>query len=238
VNKYFANMKQIIKRFIFSAQSSGEDSPLYDIYMHMWLFFLGSRIKRKGISYIDVPDMRMMSASSMDVNGEGNKIIVRGRLHHVAIKIVGSGNVVFVEEGCQIDWTEITIISNDSRIDIGRNTTINGKPSQQCLLLARGEQSHLVIGCDCMLSYGVEIRTSDSHPIFNAAGQRINYSQDILIKDHVWVAGKVLITKGVTIEDGAIVGAGSVVTNDVEGKTIVGGVPARKIKSDIVWRRQ
>lgn len=231
-------MKQIIKRLIFSVKSSGRHSLLHEIYMRVWLFFLGSKIKRTGVAYVEISDMRMMSKSSIDINGEGNKFVVKGCLQCVNIKMLGNNNIILIEEGCQVDWTEITIISNDSRIEIGRDTTINGKPSQQCLLLARGEPSHLVIGCDCMLSYGVEIRTSDSHPIFNAAGQRINYSQGIMVKNHVWIAGKVLITKGVTIEDGAIVGAGSIVTADVDGKSIVAGVPAKKIKSDVVWRRQ
>ena len=46
----------------------------------------------------------------------------------------------------------------------------------------------------------------------------------------------VTVLKGVTIGDGAIVTAGSVVTKDVPGKCLVGGVPAKVIKKDIHWK--
>lgn len=43
--------------------------------------------------------------------------------------------------------------------------------------------------------------------------------------------GKLLSLKGVKIGNGAVVGAGSVVTKDIEPYTIVGGIPAKKIKN-------
>lgn len=54
---------------------------------------------------------------------------------------------------------------------------------------------------------------------------------DIIVKDHVWIGGNSTILQGVTIGEGAIVAAGAVVTRDVEPYTIVGGVPAVKIKN-------
>lgn len=53
---------------------------------------------------------------------------------------------------------------------------------------------------------------------------------DVIIGDHVWVAYRAIILPGVTIGDGAVVGAGSIVTKDVEPFTIVAGNPARSIK--------
>ncbi len=53
---------------------------------------------------------------------------------------------------------------------------------------------------------------------------------DVIIGDHVWIAYRAIILPGVTIGEGAVVGAGSVVTKDVEPYTIVAGNPARFIK--------
>jgi acetyltransferase-like isoleucine patch superfamily enzyme len=51
----------------------------------------------------------------------------------------------------------------------------------------------------------------------------------IIIKDKAWIGFNSIVMKGVTIGEGAIVAAGSVVVKDVDDYTIVGGNPARKI---------
>ena len=53
---------------------------------------------------------------------------------------------------------------------------------------------------------------------------------DIVIGNDVWIGYEAVILSGVTIGDGAVVAARSVVTRDVEPYTIVGGVPARPIR--------
>lgn len=52
----------------------------------------------------------------------------------------------------------------------------------------------------------------------------------VKIKDDVWVGAGVIILSGVTIGECSVIGAGAVVTKDVEPYTIVAGVPARKIR--------
>lgn len=53
---------------------------------------------------------------------------------------------------------------------------------------------------------------------------------DIVIGNDVWIGFEAVILAGVTIGDGAVVGARAVVTKDVPPYTIVGGVPARPIR--------
>lgn len=53
----------------------------------------------------------------------------------------------------------------------------------------------------------------------------------VVIGNDVWIGGRVIILPGVKIGDGAIVGAGSVVTRDVSEYDIVAGNPARVIKN-------
>lgn len=53
---------------------------------------------------------------------------------------------------------------------------------------------------------------------------------DIVIGNDVWIGYEATILSGVTIGDGAIIGAKAVVTKDVPAYSVVGGVPAKEIK--------
>lgn len=59
-------------------------------------------------------------------------------------------------------------------------------------------------------------------------------SAPIIVGNNVWIGGSSVILQGVTIGEGAIVAAGSVVTKEVAAYTIVGGVPAKFIKERIL----
>ena len=62
------------------------------------------------------------------------------------------------------------------------------------------------------------------------AERQTTYPAPIVLGKNVWVGSNSTILQGVTIGDNAVVGAGAVVTKDVEANTIVGGVPAKLIK--------
>ena len=55
-------------------------------------------------------------------------------------------------------------------------------------------------------------------------------AEEVIIEDDVWIGARAVILPGVKIGKGAIIGAGAVVTKDVEPYTVVGGVPAKIIK--------
>lgn len=69
-----------------------------------------------------------------------------------------------------------------------------------------------------------------------------DHKGDIVIGNDVWIGYEAVVMAGVTIGDGAIIGARAVVTKDVPPYTIVGGVPARKIRrrfsDDVIARLQ
>ncbi len=60
------------------------------------------------------------------------------------------------------------------------------------------------------------------------------YSKPIVIEDQAWIASEAFIGPGVTVKQGAVVGARSAVFKDVEQWTVVGGNPAKFIKKRII----
>ena len=72
--------------------------------------------------------------------------------------------------------------------------------------------------------------TFTDHEKYNELKKAENSSNYAVIGNDVWIGSNVSILQGVTIGDGAIIAAGAVVTHDVEPYSIVGGVPAKKIR--------
>lgn len=89
------------------------------------------------------------------------------------------------------------------------------------------------IGENVFISENVTIRDSDDHSIF--PGKRKS-TMPIRIGNHVWIGLNVTILKGVTIGNGAVIAAGSLVNKDVPENVLVAGVPAKIIKEDIQWK--
>ena len=90
-----------------------------------------------------------------------------------------------------------------------------------------------------MFSHDVFLRTSDSHPIYDLNGTRINNAKNILLGNHVWIGMQSLILKGTIIGDNVIVAARSTVTNTSESNPniILAGSPAKQLKHHIQWER-
>jgi len=101
------------------------------------------------------------------------------------------------------DWSAIAedvLIYNLGKVEIGEKVTIS-------------HRAHLCAGTH-------DYKKID-FPLIRAT---------ITVKDQVWICSQAFIGPGVTIGEGAIIGAASVVMNDVEPWTIVAGNPAKKIR--------
>lgn len=85
----------------------------------------------------------------------------------------------------------------------------------------------IYIGKHVTVSQGAHLCTA-SHDISDF--RRSLVTQQIVIHDNAWIAADAFVGMGVTIGDGAVVGARAAVFKDVEPWTVVGGNPAVKIK--------
>jgi maltose O-acetyltransferase len=130
---------------------------------------------------------------------------------------------------------------------IGKGSQIMGPvvitgPGRWRELFAIGEQTFVTgplrvdladkvtIGDLVNLGHSVTLLTID-HEIGNAYKRcGLSHTGPIVIGNGVWIASNAIVLPGLTIGNGAVVGAGAVVTKDVPPNTLVAGVPARAIR--------
>ena len=130
-------------------------------------------------------------------------------------------------------FTGMVRIGQDCHVTIGNGVSCTGG-----VYISTAEGVSVVIGDDCMIATGVEIRADDAHPFFDViSGKRINESKNISIGNHVWIGAKATILSGGNIENGSILGYGSILKDNIPNNCVAVGVPAKIIKKNIAWER-
>ena len=140
-------------------------------------------------------------------------------------------SVINIGESCLINGRLVTENAN-SNINIKNNVFIGGKTILDCLNM-------IEINENVLISYECIIADHDSHSINSTKRQddldkfknnTMDWSEvdtkPIIIKKNAWIGTRSIILKGVTIGEGSIVAAGSVVTKNVPNYTLVAGNPA------------
>lgn len=107
-------------------------------------------------------------------------------------------------------------------IAIGRNVFINSGCHFQ-------DQGGIAIGDGALIGHNVVLATVN-HALEPEKRRRNRYAP-IRIGENVWIGSNATILPGVTLGDWAVVAAGAVVTKDVPPMTVVGGVPARVLRT-------
>lgn len=148
--------------------------------------------------------------------------------------------------GARFRVTYPLVVKGGSFICIGDNFSAMGAN-----YLYADHAGCLIIGDNCSINTNVQIGASGGkitignnvliapNVVIRAANHGIRKDTpiraqphtygEIIIEDDVWICSNAVITSGVTLAIGTIVGAGSIVTKSTEPYSIVGGVPATKI---------
>jgi acetyltransferase-like isoleucine patch superfamily enzyme len=138
------------------------------------------------------------------------------------------------------------IIAGDGIIELGEDIIIKS-PKYNPVDIFVGAKAHLYIGNGTFLNRGTHISCSDSVHIgdncliadeciiidndYHAVGVTPAKIAPIHIGNRVWLALRVIVLRGVTIGEGSVVAAGSVVNRSIPPYSFAAGVPARVIKS-------
>lgn len=128
--------------------------------------------------------------------------------------------------GSEVDAT--TMVFPPFQINYGRNTKIgkNVFINFDCTFLDLGG---ITIDDNVMLAPKVSL-LSEGHPVAVNNRQTLTPGR-IHIQKNVWIGANATILQGVTIGENAVVAAGAVVSKDVPANTVVGGIPAKILKT-------
>jgi acetyltransferase-like isoleucine patch superfamily enzyme len=139
------------------------------------------------------------------------------------------------------------MVKNHGRITIGERLLLYGGTVRGELVTTPG--GVIEIGDRVFINYGVSISAHTLVKIghrcqignysllmdndYHQAGDKtmLGHSKPIILEDDVWLGARVIVLKGVTIGQGAVIGAGSVVTRDIPPRSVAVGQPARVVKT-------
>ncbi|RFO95942.1 acetyltransferase [Rhodoferax lacus] len=112
-----------------------------------------------------------------------------------------------------------------SQIFIGNDVSI-----ARSVDIGASSKGSISIGDRCAIAAGVRIVTA-THDLYHLPVTEVGINRPIVIGEDVWIGTGAIILPGVEIKSGAVIAAGAVVTKDVPPDCVVGGVPAKIIKS-------
>lgn len=111
------------------------------------------------------------------------------------------------------------------KMSIGNNVTINRGCKFFCSHY--NKEAKIMIGNNVGIApYVTFLSAGHDHEYLNVP----NTGDSIVIKDYVWIGSRSIILQGVTIGEGAVIGAGSIVTKDIPDWSIAVGNPAKVVK--------
>lgn len=170
----------------------------------------------------------------LKIKGKNNTVILGNiSLRNVNISIQGDNNLLKISDLGFIQNSSLDTKGNDNRLKIGRNILING-----IKIWNWEDRGNITIGDDCLFAHDIELRNTDSHPIYDInTNKRINYSKDVIIKDRVWITSGVRILKGVTIEEGNVIGQQAVISKSILKRNCIIVNNGKIIKENIKWER-
>jgi acetyltransferase-like isoleucine patch superfamily enzyme len=149
--------------------------------------------------------------------GRNVRISMRARIEMYGGDRIAIGDASIIQAG-------VVLISGGSSIAIGRECTFE----KYAVVFGHGGVTvgdYALIGAHVVITSVDHARDDVTVPSTHQALLR----RPVVIEDDVFIGANATVLPGVTVGRGAVVGAGSVVTHDVEPYSIVGGVPAKVI---------
>ena len=173
----------------------------------------------------------------ISINGNNNNVVIELPISFIDCKLalVGDNNSFIIRSSKKTRLVKVSFyIADGCAIDIGRNCYINYSAT---FIAKEKPGTKIIIGNDCIISADCLLRCGDGHTLINEyTGQPLNEPGDIVLEDHVWVGARAVLLKRTYLAQNIVVGAMSLVNKRFDiPNVLIGGVPAKIIKSGINW---
>ena len=177
----------------------------YRLDIEFQKLLLGRRVKLGSKTKIWAP-VAFNGAGAVSI---GSKVI----LGYVNGPKVGNGSIL------------VQARKKDAQITMGNETST----SNNITIIAC---QSIVIGCNCQIGDNVTIYDSDfHHPNIYMRKVSEGAVTPVEIGNNVWIGSRVIILKGVSVGDGSVIAAGSVLTKSIPANCLAAGVPAKVIRN-------
>jgi len=196
-------------------------SFLVVLVRYIYFLFFGKRIfAYKNCTVIGLKNINTegvlqvgIGQNSFMMNSDKTLLAIDGKLN-----IIGNS---YIEKGCRLDIGESAIV-NLNKVFINAN----------CLFVIK---NGLDIGEGSVVSWNCQFLDEDFHNI--TYENKTEKSKKIVIGKHVWIGANSVIMKGISIADGCVIAANSIVTKSVEEQNVlIAGHPAKIIKREVEWK--
>lgn len=190
--------------------------------MHIPIFVSANTklVSLKGRIKIDSPTLR----PGMVRIGFGGA----GTVRHVPVAVENNGLMILGEHVNLGGGTQICTVDKQSRLIIGRNTSVTG-------------DSHIIakelvkIGNDCLISWEVQIMDTDFHKLLNQ-DTVINMDQPVQVESNTWICSRATVLKGTQIAQGSVIASNALVVGKLTEKNCVWtGMPLKIIRDSAHW---
>lgn len=141
---------------------------------------------------------------------------------------LGGPGVYALERGCAVRKGARVWVGAGATLRLARGSAIGARSIVNV-------ESGVTLGAGTQVSWDAQILDTDFHRITAPDGTVRQHTAPIVIGEHVLIGTGALILKGVSLGDGAVVAAGSVVTRSVPPGVIVAGNPAAPVGESADW---
>lgn len=173
-------------------------------------------------------DSHFMLDSSAKINLCGDLNLNKnsqGRNFRSSLLRMDKGSVLNVNGTFSFMYGADVILFPGASLTLGKDSFVNSDCKIRC-------SKEIIIGEDCAISHDFTVMDSDVH-FLNGS----NNTKKVTIGNHVWIGTRVTVLSGVSIGEGAVIAAGSLVKDDVPAHTLVAGVPAKVVRENVEWKK-